>query len=50
MHAATGVMSDAAGNVLELSQTIMRGYFAVIVAVEFDGPIEPEEVRQAIAG
>ena len=38
VHAVTGTIRDLRGNILELSQTVMRGYFTIIVAVEFDGP------------
>jgi predicted amino acid-binding ACT domain protein len=35
VHTVTGTIRDLRGNILELSQTVMRGYFTIIVAVEF---------------
>jgi predicted amino acid-binding ACT domain protein len=35
VHSVTGTIRDLRGNILELSQTVMRGYFTIIVAVEF---------------
>ena len=42
VHAVTGSIRDLRGNILELSQTVMWGYFTIIVAVEFEGPQDPE--------
>ena len=36
VHSVTGTLRDLRGNILELSQTVMRGYFTIILAVEFD--------------
>ncbi len=36
VHSVTGTIRDRKGNILELSQTVMRGYFTIIVAVEFE--------------
>ncbi len=41
VHAVTGAIRDLGGNILELSQTVMRGFFTIIVAVEF--PSEPAQ-------
>jgi predicted amino acid-binding ACT domain protein len=49
VHSVTGAIRDHRGNILELSQTVMRGYFTIIVAVEFDGPREPEALASAVA-
>ena len=49
VHAVTGAIRDRRGNILELSQTVMRGYFTIIVAVEFEGPQEPEALASAVA-
>jgi glycine cleavage system transcriptional repressor len=49
VHAVTGAISEQRGNILELSQTVMRGYFTLILAVEFDNARDPETLRQAIA-
>ena len=38
VHSVTGTIRDRKGNILELSQTVMRGYFTIIVAVEFEEP------------
>jgi len=32
----TGSLRESGGNILELSQTVMRGFFTIILAVEFD--------------
>lgn len=40
IHSVTGTLRDIGGNILELSQTVMRGYFTIILAVEFDSPQE----------
>lgn len=45
----TGTIGAMGGNVLELSQTVMRGYFTIIVAVEFPEAIEPADLEAAIA-
>ena len=50
VHAVTGVIKERGGNVLELSQTVMRGYFTLILAVEFSGPQEPETLRDEMVG
>lgn len=49
VHAVTGVIRERRGNILELSQTVMRGYFTIIVAVEFDQAQEPGALRDAVA-
>ncbi len=36
VQSVTGTLRDLRGNILELSQTVMRGYFTIILAVEFD--------------
>ncbi len=50
VHSVTGAIRDHRGNILELSQTVMRGYFTIIVAVRFDGPLVPEALASAISG
>ena len=50
VHSVTGAVRERRGNILELSQTVMRGYFTIILAVEFDGPEEPEALASAVAG
>ncbi len=48
VHAVTGAISEERGNILELSQTVMRGYFTLILAVEFPEARRPEDLREAI--
>lgn len=48
VQAVTGVVRDAGGNVVELSQTVMRGYFTIILAVEFAESVDREALRRAI--
>jgi glycine cleavage system transcriptional repressor len=48
VHNVTGVLRDRGGNVLELSQTVLRGHFTIILAVEFPEPIDREGLRAAI--
>ncbi len=50
VHAVTGAIRDRRGNILELSQTVMRGYFTIIVAVAFDEPQGLDELAAAVAG
>lgn len=49
VHAVTGAIRERGGNILELSQTVMRGYFTLILAVEFANLVDQEVLRQAIA-
>ncbi len=49
VHAVTGTIDAQGGNVVELSQTVMKGYFTIILAVEFPESIDPEAIRKAIA-
>lgn len=49
VHSVTGTVRDHGGNILELSQTVMRGYFTLILAVEFPRTLDPAEVRRSIA-
>src|SRR4051812_43662188 len=48
VQSVTGTIRDQGGNILELSQTVMRGYFTIILAVEFPDPREPDALREAI--
>jgi glycine cleavage system transcriptional repressor len=48
VHAVTGAIRDQGGNIQELSQTVVRDYFTIILAVEFDGPRDPRALRAAI--
>jgi predicted amino acid-binding ACT domain protein len=49
VHSVTGTIRDLRGNILELSQTVMRGYFTIIVAVEFTDVQDLEVLGNAIA-
>lgn len=49
VHSVTGTLRDLRGNILELSQTVMRGYFTIILAVEFAEPRDPKALIAAIA-
>ena len=49
VQSVTGSIRDLGGNILELSQTVMWGYFTIIVAVEFDGPQDPDALGQAVS-
>jgi glycine cleavage system transcriptional repressor len=49
VHSVTGTIHNHRGNILELSQTVMWGYFTIIVAVEFEQPQDIDSLGQAIA-
>jgi glycine cleavage system transcriptional repressor len=49
VHSVTGTIRDRLGNILELSQTVMRGYFTIIVAVEFEEPQDLDSLGSEIA-
>ena len=49
VHAVTGTIGARGGNVVELSQTVMKGYFTIILAVEFPEAVDPEVLRKAVA-
>jgi len=49
VHSVTGSIRDLQGNILELSQTVMWGYFTIIVAVEFESPQDPQAIGRVIA-
>jgi glycine cleavage system transcriptional repressor len=49
VHAVTGTIRDRGGNVVELSQTVMRGYFTIILAVAFPGAVDRGELAAAVA-
>ena len=48
VHSVTGTVRDFGGNVLELSQTVMHGFFTIILAAEFPGVLDPAELRKAV--
>jgi len=48
VFSVTGALLDLGGNVLELSQTVMRGYFTIILEAEFPTPRTREQIVEAI--
>jgi len=44
----SGAITELGGNIDALSQTVMRGYFTVIVTVRFDQDIDAESVGDAV--
>ena len=48
VFSVAGTLRDQGGNILELSQTVMRGYFTLILAVEFAAPKDRKELADAI--
>lgn len=48
VHSVTGTLRDHGGNILELSQTVMRDYFTIILAVEFPEPRNTRTLSAAI--
>src|SRR3954468_23057113 len=49
VFSVAGTLRDQGGNILELSQTVMRGCFTIILAVEFPEPRQPRALADAIA-
>src|SRR4051812_49027813 len=49
VFSVAGSVRDQGGNILELSQTVMRGYFTIILAVEFTEPKDARKLAGAIA-
>ena len=41
VYSVSGALRDQQGNILELSQTVLRGYFTIILAVAFPDPRDP---------
>jgi len=48
VYSVTGALLDLGGNVLELSQTVMRGYFTIILEAGFAEPKTAREITEAI--
>ena len=48
VHSVTGTIRDEGGNVLELSQTVMRGFFTIILVVEFPEPMDNRVLAASI--
>jgi len=49
IHNVTGALRDIGGNILELSQTVMKGYFTIILAVEFDASQSPGHIADTVS-
>ena len=49
VHAVTGAIAELGGNIKELSQTVLRGYFTIILSAEFPEANDPEALRGTIA-
>lgn len=49
VYSVAGTLRDQGGNILELSQTVMRGCFTIILAVEFPSPRVPQDLARVIA-
>jgi glycine cleavage system transcriptional repressor len=48
VFSVAGALRDQEGNILELSQTVMRSYFTIILAVEFAQPRDPRQLAEFI--
>lgn len=49
VYSVAGTLRDEGGNILELSQTVMRGFFTIILEVQFPTSRRPKELADAIA-
>ncbi|MGE3819380.1 MAG: glycine cleavage system protein R [Isosphaeraceae bacterium] len=49
VYSVAGSIRDEGGNILELSQTVMRGFFTIILEATFPSPRRPRELAEAIA-
>jgi predicted amino acid-binding ACT domain protein len=45
----TSAVTDMDANIDGISQTVVEGYFTVILTAAFDEPVDPEAIRTAIA-
>jgi predicted amino acid-binding ACT domain protein len=48
VYSVSGTLRDQGGNIRELSQTVMRGYFTIILEVEFPEPRDGKALIEAI--
>jgi predicted amino acid-binding ACT domain protein len=48
VYSVSGTLRDQGGNIRELSQTVMRGYFTIILEVEFPEPRDRKALTEAI--
>jgi glycine cleavage system transcriptional repressor len=49
VYSVAGTIRDEGGNILELSQTVMRGYFTIILDVAFPAPRDTKALAARIA-
>ncbi len=49
VFSVAGTIRDEGGNILELSQTVMRGYFTLILDVAFAEPRDPKTLATQLA-
>lgn len=48
LKALTSAVSDLGGNIDGMSQTVIHGYFTVILTVTFDNSCSQEQIREAV--
>nr|HQH73307.1 ACT domain-containing protein [bacterium] len=48
LKALTSAVSDLSGNIDGMSQTVIHGYFTVILTVTFDNSSSQEQIREAV--
>jgi len=48
VHSVTGTIHEQGGNIVELSQTVMRDFFTIILSVEFPEPRNTRTLSAAI--
>ncbi len=48
IHGVASALRERRGNVLELSQTVMRGFFTIIIEVEFPETQDPQALQDLI--
>ena len=48
VHTVAGTLRARGGNIRELSQTVMRGYFTIILEVAFPEPLSPKALAGAL--
>src|SRR5579872_3228041 len=48
VYSVSGTLRDQGGNILELSQTVMRGYFTIILAVAFAEARDPRQLASVL--
>ncbi len=49
VYSVAGTIRDEGGSILELSQTVMRGYFTIILDVAFPGPRDQKALAATLA-